>query len=359
MSINIISTGSYTTDEVLDNEALSKMVDTNDKWILERTGIKTRHIASNMTTEELASKACEQAIKDVNINKEDIGLLVFATISSDTKVPSSSYTLAGQIGLEDAVCFDVNAACSGFIYSMTVAKSMMNDMNCKYALVVGAERLSKFVDWTDRSTCILFGDGAACALLENSEYRNDLQEENSRYQEKKLKGLGIESDNEEGKTSIEFSNKSIRLEIKDTILGGTYDKKKYLKVESKDKVTDEVSSFIEMNGRQIYKFATEVGVKVIDELLQKNDISSEDIVMVIPHQANKRIIQTLAEKSNLGIEKWFINLDKYGNTSSASVPIALDEALKDVDFKKNRGKYLLTLAFGGGLSYGGILFSIK
>ncbi|MEG0249483.1 MAG: beta-ketoacyl-ACP synthase III [Peptostreptococcus sp.] len=350
MSINIISTGSYATDEILDNESLSKMVDTNDKWILERTGIKTRHIAKYNTTEELASKACERALKDVNIDKDEIGLLLFATISSDTKVPSSSYTTAGHLGIENAVCFDVNAACSGFIYSMTIAKSMMKDMNYKYALVVGSERLSKFIDWTDRSSCILFGDGAGCALLENSEYKNELLKgkNNSKVYEKQDEYL-----------ENEVSNNLIKLEIKDAILGGIYDKKKYLTVDSKDKVSDEVSPFIEMNGRQIYKFATDIGVKVIDKLLKKNNIKNEDIAMIVPHQANKRIIQTLAEKSNLGIEKWFINLDKYGNTSSASVPIALDEALKNTYLKESRGKYLLSLAFGGGLSYGGILFKIK
>lgn len=353
MSISIISTGSYATDEILDNESLSKMVDTNNEWILERTGIKTRHIANDMTTEELAKKACEKAIEKLDINKEDIGLLIFATISSDTKVPSSSYTLAGSLGIEKAVCFDVNAACSGFVYSMTIAKSMMRDMNCKYALVIGSERLSKYVDWTDRSTCILFGDGAGCVLLENSEYEAIFDEEDSLYKEENLKVNKYQN----------LENKSldlpVKLEIKDSILAGKYDEKKYLTVDSKNKLTDESSPFIEMNGRQIYKFATDVGVKVIDRLLKRNNISSEDIVMVVAHQANKRIIQTLAEKSSLKIEKWFINLDKYGNTSSASVALALDEALEKTDFEEYKGKYLLSLAFGGGLSYGGILFNIK
>ncbi|WP_101772790.1 beta-ketoacyl-ACP synthase III [Peptostreptococcus faecalis] len=331
MRINVISTGSHTTDDILTNEDLSKIVDTNDEWIVERTGIKKRHISKKMTTEELAYEACKKALNKIDIDKNDIGLIIFASVSSDTTVPSSSFTISGMLGIENAVCFDLNAACSGFIYSLSVARDVMTGMRKKYAIVIGAEKLTKHVDWEDRSTCVLFGDAAGCAILENTDEVNP----------------------------ITLPHK--RLNIVDTLLGGKYDSKKYLSIKSNDSVTDDEPDYIKMNGRQIYKFATDIGVKIIDELLDKAKITKDEIELIVPHQANKRIIDTISNKSNIPIDKWFVNLHEYGNTSSASVPLALDEALEELEKKENvndQDRYVLTFAFGGGLSYGGVLLKI-
>ncbi|MDY3332417.1 MAG: beta-ketoacyl-ACP synthase 3 [Gallibacter sp.] len=330
MGINIISTGSFTSNEILDNIQLSEMVDTSEEWIIERTGIKTRHIASDFTTEDLAANACDNAIKNANLNKDDIQLIIVASVTSDTVVPSSSFLVSEKLDIKNCTCFDINVACSGFIYSITVAKALMASLNIKYAAVIGAEKLSKVVDWGDRASCVLFGDGAGCVILENTDITNTAK--NSKF--------------------------NCQLEIVANTIGGNFDYKKYLTIARKDKIDDQVNPFIKMNGRQIYKFATEIGIEVIDELLKKSNINKDELALIVPHQANSRIVDTLAEKSGIDKKKWFINIDKYGNTSSASVPIAMDEALDSFDFESNRGKYIISLAFGGGLSFGGILVKI-
>lgn len=334
MSIKLISTGSFVSDQVLTNDDLSKMVDTTNDWIVERTGIETRHISKDLTTEEMAYRACKNALDRIDIRPEEIGLLICSTISQDSTVPSSSFTVSGKLGLTDLVCFDLNAACTGFIYAVSVAKSLMESMNIKYAVVAGAERLSKFVDWSDRGTCILFGDAAGAAVLKNTRFCEDASEASL--------GRG------------EFD-----LELLEVMLGGTYDQKKYLSMESRDTPEDDSPGYINMNGRQIYKFATSIGVQIIDKLLEKSGVDREDVVLLVPHQANSRIIDTLSEKSSIPKSKWFMNLNKYGNTSSASVPVALNEAISNFDLEAHRGKYILSLAFGGGLSYGGILIKIN
>lgn len=330
MCIKLISTGSYASDEIIDNEMLSKMVDTSDEWIVERTGIRTRHISKDLTTEQLAAKSCEAAIEKSGIDKSEIGLLIVATVSGDTVVPASSFVVSELLDIKNCVCFDLNAACSGFIYSLTVANSLMKSLGVKYAAIIGAEKLSKIVDWTDRATCILFGDGAGCAILENTELT-------------------------EGNTKI---NSQCNLELVGTTLGGAFDHKRNLTVSRRENMQEDPNPFISMNGRQIYKFATHVGVDVIDKLIADAGISKDEIDFIVPHQANSRIVDTLAEKSGIDKSKWFINLDKYGNTSAASAPLAMSEAFETYDFSNNKGKYILSLAFGGGLSYGGVLFKI-
>lgn len=388
MSVKIVSTGSCVGDRVLDNFQLSEMVDTSDEWIKSRTGIEERRIADNITTEELAYRACSSAIEKSGIGVSDIDLLIVATISSDTKVPSSAYKVAGKLGMKNTVCFDINAACSGFVYAASVAKSMMEMMGYRYAMIAGAEKLSKYVNWEDRGTCVLFGDGSGCAILKRDEpykYNND-----SDKNEKSAKGraeteickeniynetqdkdkfhknnseytLFKEKESSEKCMTDEISMLKIEeaLEIVDQEIGGYYDENRYLTVDSKESISDtEVSKYIEMNGRQVYKFATNEGERVLKLLMERNNISEDEIVTIVSHQANKRIIETLASKTGVDIEKWFINLDKYGNTSSASIPIALDEAVSNLDLNKNKGKYILSVAFGGGLSYGGILLKI-
>lgn len=383
MSVKITSAGSSVGNKVLDNFMLKEMVDTSDEWIKSRTGIEERRIAEDITTEELASQALKRAIDKAGIDPSEIGLLIVATISSDTKVPSSAYMVAGKLGLKNTVCFDINAACSGFIYSVSVAKSMMKSMGYKYAAVIGAEKLSKYVNWEDRSTCVLFGDGAGCAILENTEIeegKNHLhiieskevlvESEEVQLSKRKNQKCNMEDEINQSlentsvqenleNTSVQEEIESRELEIIDEIIGGYYDSNRYLTVNSREGISDEnVSEYIEMNGRQVYKFATHEGEKVLKELMERNAITNKDVEMVISHQANKRIIETLSLKTGIEIEKWFINLNKYGNTSSASIPLALDESIENLDFNKEKGKYILSVAFGGGLSYGAILLKI-
>lgn len=359
MSIKIVSTGSHASDEILDNFMLSKIVDTNNQWIVERTGIDTRHVSKNITTEELGYLAAKKAIEKSGIDNDKIGLIIFASISSDTLVPSSAYTVSGKLGIKDCICFDLNAACSGFIYSMTVAENLMKSMNIEYGLVIGAEILTKYVDWKDRATCILFGDGAGCALLKNTEYKMEstIKDTSAKDIVENTK-LNLENTKENRKTECK---ENYNIEIVDYIIGGKYDYNKYLSLKSRDsfEISDEsYSEYISMNGRQIYKFATDIGVSVIEKLTKSAGITKDDIAAVIPHQANRRIVETLSAKSEIDIEKWFINLDKYGNTSAASVPIAMDEFLSNCNYDNYKGKYIITLAFGGGLTYGGILLKV-
>lgn len=334
MGVSIIGTGSYAPSAILDNAKLSKLVDTNDEWIIERTGIKRRHISKDETTEDMALKACQKAIEKLNIEKECIDMIIVASVTSDTRVPSTAFTIAGRMGLSDIICMDVNVACSGYIYAIATAKAMLKDMGKKYALVVGAERLTKFVNWEDRSTCILFGDGAGCLVLEN----DDLVQGGSRAKYK--------------------------YEIVDYHLSGRPDVKKYLTIDSKESLDDEDELFIRMNGRQVYKFATDVGPKVIDKLLKDNKIEEDQVYSFVAHQANMRIIECLSDRSGIGLDKWYTNIEEYGNTSSASVAIALDEVVKGIEQVEQDeveivDKYLISTAFGGGLSFGGILMRIK
>lgn len=334
MGVNIIGSGSYVPDNILDNEMLSKLVDTNDEWIVERTGIRRRHISKDETTEDMALKACQRAIEKSSIDVDEIEMIIVASVTSDTKVPSTAFTIAGRMGLKNIICMDINVACSGYIYAIATAKAMMRDMGKKYALVVGAERLTKYVNWEDRTTCILFGDGAGCMILENEDLVEDRSVSKYKY------------------------------EIIDYHLGGKPDVNKYLTIDAKDKIDDEDNLYIGMNGRQVYKFATDVGPKVIDKLLKDNSVDESQVYSFVAHQANMRIIERLSDRSNIGMDRWYTNIQEYGNTSSASVAIAFDEVVSrlessDQDEGEILGKYLITTAFGGGLSFGGILMKIK
>lgn len=333
MPINIISTGSFVSDEILTNEDLSKIVDTNDQWIRERTGIVERRIARNNTTEELAYEASRKAIEEIDLDIEKIGLILFASVTNDTKVPSSAFTISGKLGIKNAICMDINAACSGFVFALTTAKALMLSQKIEYALVIGAEKLSKVTNWKDRTTCILFGDGAGATLLKNSNTEDN------------------------DKDILEQTIKGQNYELCDQYINGKYDENNYLTLDMKKEIYTKTNNYIEMNGRQIYKFATNIGPKMIDKLLADNNIELEEIAGIICHQANLRIIETLAQKTGIDIEKWFINIEKYGNTSSASVALAIDE-YRRTSINNSKGKYIICIAFGGGLSYGSILLKI-
>ncbi|MDT8337106.1 MAG: beta-ketoacyl-ACP synthase III [Candidatus Izemoplasmatales bacterium] len=314
----ILGTGSYVPDKILTNEDIKKYVDTSDEWIYSRTGIKERHIVTNESTLDLAYNAALRAIESSGIDKNKIDLIIVATVTSDFAFPGVANLLQAKLGIENITAFDINAACSGFIYSMQIADKMIKCGAFKTALIVGAETLSRLTDWRDRNTCVLFGDGAGAMVL----------------------------------------GKSKENKIKDIITGSSGDTEMLLFCKNpglKDPEVNAVSSqdHIHMNGTEVFKFASRIMPKTVKHLLKRNHLSTEDLNYVIAHQANMRIIDKSARELEMDMEKMYINIDKYGNTSAASVPIAIDEAVRKGLLK--RDDLFITVAFGGGLTWAGAL----
>ena len=315
----IAGVGKYIPSKVVTNDMLSQIMDTNDEWIVSRTGIKQRHITTGENTSDIASKAALKALENANIDVLDIDLIIVATCTPDMFTPATACIVQKNIGAKNAFAFDISAACSGFIYGLNIAKSMMKQNNIKKSLVIGAETLSKAVDWEDRSTCVLFGDGAGAAVLSLSE--------------------------EEGIISTICKSQGSKWE--NLTIGGKDVNNPYI---------DEVNSsntYLQMNGSEIFKFATVTIVKLIKEILKENNLTLEDIDYIVPHQANERIIQFAAKKLNLPIEKFYINIHEYGNTSAASIPIALSEMQEKNLLKK--GDKIIAVGFGAGLTSGACL----
>jgi len=318
MAISFIGTGSFVPDFVLENDDLKQWVDTNNEWIVERTGIKERHIALGVTLTEMAVSASKSAIEDAGITASEIDLIIVATISSESRLPSVACVVQGEIGADDAMAFDINAACSGFVYGVEVAEKMLSSGIYKTALVIGSEKLSRLINWNDRNTCVLFGDAAGAAVLRNTE-----------------KG-GI----------IATTFKSIP------------DKKGHLVIKNPASMFPleeklEIDQAMFMSGPHVFKFATNVMVECVEKVLEKANLTKDDIAYVVPHQANKRIIDHAVQKLEIPEDKFFVNVDKYGNTSSASVPLALDELRRQREIKP--GDKVILVAFGGGLTAGAVI----
>lgn len=317
--VKIVGTGSYAPCNIMTNEELSKLVDTNDEWITSRTGIKQRRISNGENTSDVAAKAAINALESANVAVEDIDLLIVATTSPDQFVPSTACLVQGKIGAVNALAFDVSAACTGFVFGLNIASQFIKTGQCNKALVIGAEVLSKLVDWQDRNTCVLFGDGAGAAILESS--------------------------NEKGLISIYTASDGSKAEVLTCPAANVI-----------NPYTEGDSSFkskISMNGKDIFKFAVKVIDESINKILEESNHSLEDIKYIIPHQANLRMIDFVSKKMNIDIEKFYINLDKYGNTSAASIAIALDEVNKKGLLHK--GDKIILVGFGGGLTYGASL----
>ncbi|MBH0166131.1 ketoacyl-ACP synthase III [Fictibacillus sp. 7GRE50] len=304
MNAGIIGMGSYIPEKILANSDLEKMVDTSDEWIRTRTGIVERRIADeSMTTSHMARFAAEEAIKDAGISAEEIDLIVVATVTPDNPFPSVACQLQESLGAKNAVGMDVSAACAGFIYGLVVGKQFIETGTYKNVLVVGAEKLSKITDWKDRNTAVLFGDGAGAAILSNVS-----------------EGRGI--------LSFELGS------------DGTGAKHLY---------QDE---FIHMNGREVFKFAVRQMGETSLNVVHKAGLTKEDVDFLIPHQANIRIMEASRERLELPKEKMVMTIDKFGNTSSASIPMALKEALKDGRIKEDHT--IVLVGFGGGLTWGAV-----
>jgi len=322
-SIIIKGIGTYQPKKVLTNADLAKMVDTSDEWIVTRTGIQERRIAEdNETTSLMGVQAAKVALERAQISKDEIDLLIVATLSPDMIFPATACLIQQQLGLRKIPCFDLQAACTGFIYALEVASKMMQAGNYKNTLIVGSEKMSSVLNWHDRSTCVLFGDGAGAVVLSKIDTPN----------------VGIID-------SILASDGS-QAEILCQPAGGSACPPTLESIQ-------EGKHFLKMNGREIFKYAVRLMEQVSLQILEKNQLSPQDIDIVIPHQANIRIINALASRLNIPMEKFIINLSQVGNTSAASIPLALNEAFEQNKLHKN--KYILLVAFGGGLTWGASL----
>jgi 3-oxoacyl-[acyl-carrier-protein] synthase III len=320
----ILGTGSYAPDRILTNEDLAKMVDTSDEWIRARSGIRERRIASaEQATSDLALLAGQRALDDAGAKASDIDLLIVATITPDLPMPATACFVQHKLGIPTtAACFDVNAACSGFIYGLDVACAMIASGRYKKALVIGAEKLSSIVDWQDRGTCLLFGDGAGAAVVGTS------AKAGAGLIGTRLGALGEDTD------------------LLNIPAGGS-------RVPTSAETVARRDHFIKMKGKEVFKLAVRVMEEAARDILEQHGLAAHQIGLVIPHQANLRIIDAIAQYLELPVERFFVNVDRYGNTSAASIPIALDEARKAGRIKE--GDLTLLVAFGAGLTYGSAL----
>ncbi|RDY23534.1 ketoacyl-ACP synthase III [Romboutsia maritimum] len=313
--------GSYVPSRIVTNFEISKIVDTNNEWISDRTGIIQRHISQGEDTSYMASKACENAMKMANISPLDIDLIIVATCTPDMFTPSTACIVQKNIGAKNALAFDISAACTGFIYGLDIASAIMKSNKYTHALVIGAENLSKAIDWNDRSTCVLFADGAGAAVLSKS---ND-------------KGI-IKSLCKSQGENHEFITIGAK-DVENPFLEESVSRNKKL----------------QMNGREVFKFATSKIVECIKQILEDENMTIDDIDYIVPHQANVRIIEYAAKKLNISTEKFYTNIQNYGNTSAASIPIALNEMNEKSLIKK--GNKIILVGFGGGLTYGASLIN--
>jgi 3-oxoacyl-[acyl-carrier-protein] synthase-3 len=316
----IISTGSYVPNNIVTNDDLSKIVETDDEWISSRTGIRERRISLGENTSALAAKAGLDAIENAGLTPMDIDLLIVATTTPDCFTPSTACIVQDIIGAKKAYAFDVSAACSGFIYAISVADKIMRAGEEVNALVIGAETLSRIVNWSDRSTCVLFGDGAGAVVLKKTE-------------EKGIMSSVLGSDGTLGRSSL--------------TCGEFVPRNPYIKNEKEE---DEI--YINMDGKEIFRFAVNKIPQAVNEVLAKAETSLDEVKLIFPHQANLRIVDAAAKKLNLPKEKFYVNLNKYGNTSAASIPLALDEANKNGLLQQ--GDKLVLVGFGGGLTWGSV-----
>lgn len=324
---------SYVPLNTISNKMLEKLVDTSSEWICSRTGILERRVTLGENTSDLATEVCNKLLKNANITASEIDLILVATITSDYMMPSTACIVQSNIGADNAVAFDINAACSGFVYALSVADKFIKSGTYKNALVVGSETLSKIVDWTDRGTCVLFGDGAGGVLLSSTTentgiLHEDIHSRGSSW--KSLKGGFV------------------------PLINPFSQNQETNKKENKEDCKNDY--YLNMNGREVFNFATKTVPSSIQKLLDDANISVDDIKYIVPHQANYRIIEVFAKKLNTTIDKFYLNLENYGNTSSASIPIALAE-MKEKNLLNLGDKIVLT-GFGAGLTWGSILITI-
>lgn len=321
-SVGFLGIGSYVPEKVLTNFDLEKIVETNDEWIVERTGISERRIAADdQATSDLAFIAATRALKDANVKPEEIDLIIVATESPDTKFPSTACLIQDRIGAKNAAAFDLGAGCSGFVYGSAVASQMITTGLYKKALVIGAETLSRILNWEDRNTCVLFGDGAGAAVLGEVE-----------------KGYGI-----------------LGIDLGADGSGGDYlslPASGSRKPASMETVNNK-EHFIHMDGQEVFKFAIKIMPKTTLTVLKKANLNKDDLDIIIPHQANIRIIESAARRLKVNKDIIYVNVQKYGNTSAASIPIAMCEAKEEG--KLFKGQNVELVGFGAGLTWASMI----
>jgi 3-oxoacyl-[acyl-carrier-protein] synthase-3 len=319
-SVGILGTGSYLPEKVLTNFDLEKMVDTNDEWITTRTGIRERRVVSkDMASSDLAYEASLKALERSGISADEIDLIIVATVTPDMSFPSTACILQERLGAKKAAAFDLSAACTGFLYGVTSAAQFIENGLYKYVLVIGVECLSKIVNWEDRNTCILFGDGAGAVVMGPAE-----------------EGYGF--------LSFELGADGSGGMLLAQPGGGS-------RIPPSVESLEQKQNLVTMNGKEVFKFAVRVMEQVSESVIEKAGFSKEDVDLLVPHQANLRIIDAARKRLGLSEDKVVVNLDKYGNMSSASIPVALDEAIQGNRIKK--GDVVVLVGFGGGLTWAG------
>jgi len=321
-TVHVIGTGSYLPEKVLTNAELSRMVDTSDEWITTRTGIKERHVAAKEeATSDMATQASRRALADARLAPDQIELIVVATTTPDMFFPSTACFVQKQLGIKEAVSFDVSAACSGFVYALEVARTMLESGRYTRALVIGAEKLSSITNWKDRSTCVLFGDGAGAAVLER----------------RTVPG---------GILSTYITAEAAQTDILKVPGGGS-------RLPPTADVLAQNLNTIYMEGKEVFKLAVHRMISAAQKALELAGKKESDLTLLIPHQANLRIIEAIGERVAIPRERIFVNLQKYGNMSSATTIVALDEARREGRVKK--GDLVELIAFGAGLTWGAVV----
>ncbi len=318
MRAKITGTGSYVPERVLTNHDLEAMVDTSDEWIVERTGIKERRFAEEgINTSDLAVEAAQRAMKEAGVKPKEIDLIVVATVTGDMPLPSTASYVQSKLKAKNAAAFDINAACSGFTFGLSVANAYICSGMAKKVLLIGAEILSRITDWEDRSTCVLLGDGAGAVVVEPSE-------------------------DESGIWSVDIFTDGTISDLLNIPGGGS-------KHPTSEETIRNRMHFLKMKGNETFKIAVRTLEQVVVDTLKKNNIKASQVSLLVPHQANKRIIEATAKRLNMSMDKVVMNLDRYGNTSAASIPMALDEAVRQGRIRE--GDFIMLESFGGGLTW--------
>ncbi len=320
----LVGTGSYLPERVMTNADFEAMLDTSDQWIRERTGIRERRVASDKETVAwMAKEATQSVMKDAGITADDIEVIILATASPDRYLPSTACDLQAELGAKNARAFDLGAACSGFIYGLTVAEGMIAAGQAENILVVGGERLTRIIDYTDRTTCILFGDGAGATLVRPAD-----------------------NGSERGILSSYLRSDGSLAELLYRPGGGG-------NMPPSQQLIDEHAYYIRMAGREVFKAAVRSMADACIQAIERAGLTPDDIDVLIPHQANVRIMEATAKRAGVSMDKVFVNVDRYGNTSAASIPIALDEAVRAGRVKE--GSIVLMVAFGGGFTWASLV----
>ena len=323
--IKLLGTGSYIPPVVVNNEDLSKIVDTSDEWIVKRTGMKERHLTGGEPTWYMGAEAAKKALAKSGVAPSDIDLTIFTTVTGDFVTPSMASIAAHELGLENSVCFDVNGACSGFVYALDMARRYLATGDCKNVLIISAETLSSIVDYTDRSSCVLFGDGAGACVVTGSDklYSSYLGSDLSGTTKLYARGREHTHPFMGERTPMEDS-----FELQD--------------------------NFMHMDGKEVYKFATAAMPFAVEQACTRAEMTVDELALIVPHQANTRIVETATKKLGISQDKIFCNIERYGNTSSASIPICLDEIASAKRLKS--GDKVCMVGFGAGLTYGAVIF---